>query len=121
MSMQGIPPTISIARRRQSRQALRVFPAAGGAVARMTSRSGTPPVREVARVMTLRNHWWLSGPRGEQMRQLGIAVPVVLGQVVARTVVEALNFTRGDRPLVHSFPSACAVQPFGKGGAREER
>jgi C-5 cytosine-specific DNA methylase len=36
-------------------------------------------VREVARVMTFLDSWRLAGPRGEQMRQLGNAVPVRLG------------------------------------------
>ena len=49
-------------------------------------------VREVARIMTFPDHWWLSGPRSEQMRQLGNAVPVLLGQAVAGSVAEALNF-----------------------------
>jgi DNA (cytosine-5)-methyltransferase 1 len=47
-------------------------------------------VREVARVMTFPDDWWLAGPRGEQMRQLGNAVPPVLGQVVARSVAREL-------------------------------
>jgi DNA (cytosine-5)-methyltransferase 1 len=47
-------------------------------------------VREVARVMTFPDHWRLEGPRGEQMRQLGNAVPVVLGEVVANSVAAAL-------------------------------
>lgn len=47
-------------------------------------------VREVARVMTFPDHWRLAGPRGEQMRQLGNAVPVRLGEVVARAVRRAL-------------------------------
>ena len=49
-------------------------------------------VREVARIMTFPDHWWLSGPRSEQMRQLGNAVPVLLGQAVAGSVAGALNF-----------------------------
>jgi DNA (cytosine-5)-methyltransferase 1 len=48
-------------------------------------------VRESARVMTFPDNWWLAGPRGEQMRQLGNAVPVVLGRVVARAVGDALR------------------------------
>jgi DNA (cytosine-5)-methyltransferase 1 len=47
-------------------------------------------VREVARVMTFPDHWWLSGPRSEQMRQLGNAVPVVLARAVAESVAKAL-------------------------------
>jgi DNA (cytosine-5)-methyltransferase 1 len=48
-------------------------------------------VREAARVMTFPDDWWLSGPRGEQMRQLGNAVPVELGRVVADSVANALR------------------------------
>jgi DNA (cytosine-5)-methyltransferase 1 len=47
-------------------------------------------VREVARVMTFPDRWWLSGPRSEQMRQLGNAVPVALGRVVADSVHRGL-------------------------------
>jgi DNA (cytosine-5)-methyltransferase 1 len=48
-------------------------------------------VREVARIMTFPDHWWLAGPRGEQMRQLGNAVPPLLGEVMARAVRDALG------------------------------
>jgi DNA (cytosine-5)-methyltransferase 1 len=48
-------------------------------------------VREVARVMTFPDTWRLAGPRGEQMRQLGNAVPVKLGRVVADSVAKALR------------------------------
>lgn len=48
-------------------------------------------VREAARVMTFPDDWELSGPRGEKMRQLGNAVPVRLGQVVADSVAAALR------------------------------
>jgi DNA (cytosine-5)-methyltransferase 1 len=48
-------------------------------------------VREVARVMTFPDRWWLSGPRSEQMRQLGNAVPVALGCAVADSVAMALR------------------------------
>jgi DNA (cytosine-5)-methyltransferase 1 len=48
-------------------------------------------VREVARVMTFPDYWRLVGPRGEQMRQLGNAVPVMLGQVIADSVAETLR------------------------------
>jgi DNA (cytosine-5)-methyltransferase 1 len=47
-------------------------------------------VREVARVMTFPDHWRLAGPRGEQMRQLGNAVPVRLAQVMTDAVASAL-------------------------------
>ncbi|HEV7981008.1 DNA cytosine methyltransferase [Amycolatopsis sp.] len=48
-------------------------------------------VRETARVMTFPDDWKLEGPRGEKMRQLGNAVPVVLGEVFANAVAELLE------------------------------
>lgn len=48
-------------------------------------------VRETARVMTFPDNWRPAGPRGEQMRQLGNAVPVLLGQTFATAVANALQ------------------------------
>lgn len=48
-------------------------------------------VRETARVMTFPDSWILEGPRGEQMRQLGNAVPPLLGEVFASAVDTALD------------------------------
>ncbi|MEV4072018.1 DNA cytosine methyltransferase [Nonomuraea fuscirosea] len=48
-------------------------------------------VRETARVMTFPDDWVLAGPRGEKMRQLGNAVPVLLGQVFANAVATVLE------------------------------
>ena len=49
-------------------------------------------VRETARVMTFPDSWKPAGPRGEQMRQLGNAVPVLLGKKFAEAVAEALSY-----------------------------
>lgn len=48
-------------------------------------------VREVARVMTFPDSWKLDGPRGEQMRQLGNAVPVELAHAIIDSVAGALR------------------------------
>lgn len=47
-------------------------------------------VRETSRIMTFPDTWRLEGPRGEQMRQLGNAVPVKLGQAVAGSIAAAI-------------------------------
>jgi DNA (cytosine-5)-methyltransferase 1 len=48
-------------------------------------------VRETARVMTFPDSWKMSGPRSEKMRQLGNAVPVLLGEVFAKAVAKVLD------------------------------
>ncbi len=52
-------------------------------------------VREVARIMTFPDQWRLAGSRSEQMRQLGNAVPVLLGEVIAGAVARALRPVSG--------------------------
>lgn len=47
-------------------------------------------VREVSRIMTFPDDWRLEGPRGEQMRQLGNAVPVELGSALGRAIRTAM-------------------------------
>ncbi|MEU6927036.1 DNA cytosine methyltransferase [Streptomyces sp. NPDC046631] len=54
-------------------------------------------VRETARVMTFPDGWKLEGPRGEKMRQLGNAVPVMLGEFFANAVARALDAAPGDK------------------------
>ncbi|WP_242908020.1 DNA cytosine methyltransferase [Actinomadura terrae] len=54
-------------------------------------------VRETARVMTFPDTWKLEGPRGEQMRQLGNAVPVLLGEVFAKAVAQVLDEAEAQR------------------------
>ncbi|MFG1879345.1 DNA cytosine methyltransferase [Sphaerisporangium sp. NPDC049003] len=48
-------------------------------------------VRETARVMTFPDAWTLAGSRGEKMRQLGNAVPVLLGHAFAEAVAKILD------------------------------
>jgi DNA (cytosine-5)-methyltransferase 1 len=55
-------------------------------------------VREAGRIMTFPDEWRLEGPRGEQMRQLGNAVPVDLGRAIGDSIANALRAVRGKLP-----------------------
>ena len=59
-------------------------------------------VREVSRIMTFPDGWWLAGPRGEQMRQLGNAVPVLLAERVTHAVAAALAAAEATHRLPRS-------------------
>jgi len=77
-------------------------------------------VREAARVMTFPDDWRLAGPRGEQMRQLGNAVPVELGHVISRSVISALAGTQVAHPLWREDPLCEAQWKAPHGRSREE-
>ena len=47
-------------------------------------------VREAARIQTFPDGYCLNGAWSEVMRQLGNAVPVVLAQVVTRSIAQAI-------------------------------
>jgi DNA (cytosine-5)-methyltransferase 1 len=59
-----------------------------------TGRVRYMTVREIARVMTFPDDWRLHGPRSEQIRQLGNAVPVRLGVILSESVGRALSTTQ---------------------------
>jgi DNA (cytosine-5)-methyltransferase 1 len=48
-------------------------------------------VREYARIQTFPDEWQFSGSLSSQYKQIGNAVPVLLGEAVGRSVVECLN------------------------------
>lgn len=57
-------------------------------------------VREAARIQTFPDDYIFHGSWGETMRQLGNAVPVALGGVVAKSVAACLRFPKNDHAQV---------------------
>ncbi len=64
-------------------------------------------VRECARIQTFPDDWTFEGSWTESMRQLGNAVPVLLGQVVASRLAEVL---RPAAKLSNQFAAAARVK-----------
>ncbi|HEY9416324.1 MAG TPA: DNA cytosine methyltransferase, partial [Pseudonocardia sp.] len=69
-------------------------------------------VREVARIMTFPDHWRLAGPRGEQMRQLGNAVPPLLGRAMADAVRSAIDSVAS----ASAAPGSAGPEPVHRAG-----
>jgi DNA (cytosine-5)-methyltransferase 1 len=59
-------------------------------------------IREAARLQTFPDGYALHGAWGEAMRQLGNAVPVVLGQIVAASVAHHLLMADHRRAAAHA-------------------
>lgn len=61
-------------------------------------------VRECARIQTFPDQWVLSGSWTESMRQLGNAVPVLLGEVVARQLRQVIAYADDTRSRLARVP-----------------
>lgn len=69
-------------------------------------------MREMARLQTFPDNFWVSGSYADAQRQLGNAVPALLGEVLARSISQQLLGRRKTRhPFKLQIAKAAALRP----------